>query len=601
MSEDGRLEGCGVNLVWQCSEMNFALSLFKNACQGSAYFYTVSAFMGWAFIEFFAWSIHSVSVATLLVCIQIPCWLGAAFLFCNFICELINRRRDALFWFLILGAAFFSIIGMLTPLIYKSVALVSFGSFPSISPLFQLTFFWLTIGMMIYVIVMSFEYLQQVSGILRIRLSLTMTGIILFFVTGAFMNAVILLYGENKIIPSLGSSLTCIQSILVFTAIMRYRLLTFGIPQAANDLFATSNDGIILFDQDGKVVEINKRARAFFGISPKRAFGLHITDIIPAPYDPSVDYRDLEIVSPTPLSTTTALLTQHPVSQGDEVIGRLLIIRDISQKLQGDEEGGLLEEEISRSQEQKMITIGQLAIGIVHDFNNCLTSIMSAAEVLSEESLPQEEKKSCIDIIRISSSHAAYMSRNLLNFSRKDKKILAPIDISQIVGDTIAILRRTINQKIKILYEKSATDTLIVGDAVMLQNVFLNMGINADHAMPEGGTLTFVMRNIVLEGDSFDDSAFDFKSGAFLEIEIRDTGCGMTPELQQHIFEPFYSLKAQGRGVGLGLSAACGTIQQHNGTIKVNSEIGAGTAFYLYLPLLKKQTTAKGEKEEVKA
>lgn len=270
-------------------------------------------------------------------------------------------------------------------------------------------------------------------------------------------------------------------------------------------------------------------------------------------------------------------------------------------KLQVDEGNVLLEDEIRRSQEQKMIAIGQLASGIMHDFNNCLTGIMGAVELLAEEPLSRQDKEVYLAIIKTSSSQAAQLTRNLLTFSRKGNKILAPIDVARIVGDTIAILKRTINKNITIFYEKSASDTVIIGDDVMLQNVFLNMGINASHAMPEGGTLTFTLRNRVLDENFCEASFFDVEPGAFLEIEIRDTGCGMTPEVQVHIFEPFYTTKERGKGTGLGLAAACGTIQEHHGTINVYSEVEAGTAFHLYLPLSQKQATAKIAKEEVVA
>lgn len=577
----------------------YVFALFKNNRPGNAYLYFVTACMGWTLIDFFAWSIHSVTVATVLLRLQMPCWLGAGFLFCNFVYELVGRRRDAMYWFFALGAAVFSAIGMLTPLIHKSVALVSWGTLPTVGPLFNPAIAWCVVGVTVYGIALSFIHLRRAPGVLRMQLTLILAGIIIFFVAAVFVNVVMVIYGGLITIPSLGSSLTCIQSIFVFAAIVRYQFLAISIPQAASDLFAKSRDGIILFDREGTVVEINGIAQSFFGIDPAQARGLRGVDFIPSPYDPAVDCSDLKIVLTGARSKRVARLSQHPVNQGDEFIGRLLIVRDITQEMRSDEEKALLEEEVRRSQEQKMIAIGQLAGGLAHDFNNCLTGIMGAAQLLAVEPLSSKKKESYIAMIMTASSQAGVLIRNLLTFSRKGNQTSTLIDVARIVGDSISILQRTIDKNITILYENSAADTVIIGDDAMLQNVFLNMGINASHAMPEGGKLTFHLRNTVLDKDFCDASSFEIEPGSFVEIEIRDTGCGMTPEVQGRIFEPFYTTKERGKGTGLGLAAAYGTIQHHHGTITVYSEVGKGTVFHLYLPLSENQATASISEEEV--
>jgi len=135
------------------------------------------------------------------------------------------------------------------------------------------------------------------------------------------------------------------------------------------------------------------------------------------------------------------------------------------------------------------------------------------------------------------------------------------------------------------MVENRAIQSSIIGDDSLLQNAIMNIGINASHAMPNGGELTFTLENLELDEEYCASSPFEIKPGEFLEIAIRDTGCGMSPEIQSHIFEPFFTTKEAGKGTGLGMAAVYGTVQEHNGAITVYSEVGSGTVFRIYLPL----------------
>ncbi|EKD33735.1 MAG: signal transduction histidine kinase, nitrogen specific, NtrB [uncultured bacterium] len=154
-----------------------------------------------------------------------------------------------------------------------------------------------------------------------------------------------------------------------------------------------------------------------------------------------------------------------------------------------------------------------------------------------------------------------------------------------VIDDTVAILRRTIDKKITIVLNLDAELHTIMGDWSQLQNGLLNIGINAGHAMPDGGTLSFCTRALELDELFCQQNPFEIRPGWFIEVIIQDTGCGISPENMKRIFEPFFTTKKQGKGTGLGLAAVYGTAVQHGGAVSVYSEIDRGTEFHLLLPL----------------
>ena len=248
------------------------------------------------------------------------------------------------------------------------------------------------------------------------------------------------------------------------------------------------------------------------------------------------------------------------------------------------ERAGILEQ---LHQSQKIDAIGQLAGGVAHDFNNLLGGIMGAAELLqrSAADVPEAKQRSYAGMIIEASKRAADLTSKLLTFSRKGTKDFAPVDILRVVEDTAEILRRTIDKHINIAVEATPTPRTVTGDASMLGNVFMNLGINASHAMPDGGALLFKVRSLTLDQYYCMASPYTISPGQYVEIQVIDTGCGISPDVQKRIFEPFFTTKSPGQGTGLGLSVVHGTIQDHHGAIHLYSELGVGTAFHIYLPL----------------
>ncbi|HOD53994.1 MAG TPA: ATP-binding protein, partial [Candidatus Cloacimonadota bacterium] len=155
------------------------------------------------------------------------------------------------------------------------------------------------------------------------------------------------------------------------------------------------------------------------------------------------------------------------------------------------------------------------------------------------------------------------------------------------INDSISILNRSIEKRIDIIKDLSATQYEVSGEPSMIQNAFINMGINASHAMPDGGTLTFKTSNVFLDEFFCKHSMFDITPGSYVQIEIIDTGCGISPENMTKIFDPFFTTKEPGKGTGLGLSIVYGLVRDSKGAISVESEMNKGTAFSIYFPISK--------------
>ena len=237
------------------------------------------------------------------------------------------------------------------------------------------------------------------------------------------------------------------------------------------------------------------------------------------------------------------------------------------------------------AQAQKMDAIGQLAGGISHDFNNMLGGILGAGEMLGQYLPDDPRAKKFHHIIMLSATRAADLTGKLLAFSHSSKKASTSVAVHNVINETITILENTTDRRIQIETNLNANPDLIVGDPSQLQSIFLNLGINAVHAMPDGGTLSISTGLIDIDEDFCRTSQFELLPGRFLEIIIKDTGCGIPEEALAKIFEPFYTTREKGKGTGLGLSTVYGMIKQHAGAILVKSELNVGTRFQLLLPL----------------
>jgi signal transduction histidine kinase/ActR/RegA family two-component response regulator len=238
------------------------------------------------------------------------------------------------------------------------------------------------------------------------------------------------------------------------------------------------------------------------------------------------------------------------------------------------------EAELQALESKQLEMVGRLAAGVAHDFNNNLTAIMGSAELLKLELPEQGSALELSDSILQASQRLAELTRQLLAYSRKARMLQTPLDLHVIVGEAVALARRSMDPNITIVTELNANHSTVAGDAALLQSAVLNLLVNARDAMPNGGTL--MVATTTMEFTS--TSGRGLPAGPCVVLEVIDTGRGIPKELVSNIFDPFFTTKPVGKGTGLGLAAVAGTVKAHNGRIEVNSDLQAGTAFRVYLP-----------------
>jgi len=259
-----------------------------------------------------------------------------------------------------------------------------------------------------------------------------------------------------------------------------------------------------------------------------------------------------------------------------KIVNYVAVKRDITEQLQ-------LESKFRQS--QKMETVGQLAGGVAHDFNNILSSIMCYAGFIARELLPNDPKLKDVKGIITSAERAAALTGQLLAFSRR--QILAPkvVDLNRLTGGMTRMLRRVIGEEIKLEVKLRSSACTVNVDSGQIEQVIMNLALNARDAMPGGGTIT-LGTEIINPPEEFFDTHPELSKGSLACLTVRDTGCGMNKEVKSHIFEPFFTTKEQGKGTGLGLSTVFGVVKQSHGEIEVESEPGKGSVFTVYLPLV---------------
>ncbi|HPG41684.1 MAG TPA: response regulator [bacterium] len=235
-------------------------------------------------------------------------------------------------------------------------------------------------------------------------------------------------------------------------------------------------------------------------------------------------------------------------------------------------------------QAQKMDSIGNLAGGVAHDFNNMLGGIMGYASLLLYN-ITDEKNRTYVENIISSAERAADLTRQLLAFGRRGKNLIENININDIVQQVLKIIKHTIDKSIKISITLNPKTALIDGDPTQIEQTVMNLLINAVESMPTGGLLNIKTDNTFLDS-RYCENHPNVNPGVFLKLSISDTGYGMTEEVQKHIFEPFFTTKKDGhvKGTGLGLATVYGIIRNHNGIIEVESQVNKGSTFTVYFP-----------------
>jgi len=265
-----------------------------------------------------------------------------------------------------------------------------------------------------------------------------------------------------------------------------------------------------------------------------------------------------------------------------------VIVTDVSERLRAEEERQALEERARTS--QKMEAIGTLAGGIAHDYNNLLTGILGYSNMLArqfEEGTPQHKSAA---LIERSARRAADLTKKLLGFARRGKLQDTAVDMHRVIRDTVAIVGRAIDKRIAIALDLGASDSVVTGDPSQLEQVVMNLAVNAKEAIGEAGEITF-RSDVRSLGDGSSDLPPGLAPGRYFLMTVADDGKGMSPEVRERIFEPFYTTHPHGQGSGMGLAMVYGIVENHRGAIVVDSAPGEGACLTVYLPAARRATS----------
>ncbi len=380
-----------------------------------------------------------------------------------------------------------------------------------------------------------------------------------------------------------------IQAVLAVTRdITQRRQAEIDLRQSAEryrDLMEGARDAIFTVSPDGTIISLNMATETMTGLPRGEWIGNKFLNLV-HPDDLRLAFEMFELVmrGERPPSFELRIpgkagrdisieFTLTPRWVSGKVAGALGVGRDISERKR-------LEEQLLQA--QKMEAIGQLSGGIAHDFNNILTVIHGNASLLQFELRGGESVEYARQILQ-AAERAAGLTRQLLLFSRKQVMQTKALNLNEVVANITKMLQRILGEHISLNSHYASNLPLVRGDAGMFEQVLVNLVVNARDAMPDGGVLT-----ISTEVQSFDEvSALqnsNRKPGGYVCLKVADTGHGIAPEHLPHVFEPFFTTKEVGKGTGLGLASVYGILQQHQGWIELETQVGKGTTFHIYVP-----------------
>jgi len=352
-------------------------------------------------------------------------------------------------------------------------------------------------------------------------------------------------------------------------------------------LVENSNDAIIGKTLDGIITHWNSGAQRIYGYSAAEIIGKSVSILFPSGGSSEIIEMMEKIKGGERVVTSDTIRVRHdgkeihvaltlsPIKDsGGQVFGVSTVARDVT-------ENKRLEAMFRQS--QKMEAVGQLAGGVAHDFNNLLGVILGYSELLLDRMSPSDPERKSIEEIQKASERGALLTRQLLAFSRK--QVLEPkvLDLNAVVKGMEKMLHRIIGEHMESLVVLNPALGRVRADSGQLEQVILNLVVNARDAMLQGGKLTIETANVQLDAE-YAAQHPSTVPGPHVMVSVSDTGCGMDEKTKAHIFEPFFSTKDSGKGTGLGLSTVYGIVKQSEGSIWVYSEVGIGTTFKVYLP-----------------
>ena len=362
------------------------------------------------------------------------------------------------------------------------------------------------------------------------------------------------------------------------------------------DLFEHSPDMYHIVNHEGVIISCNQTEAERLGYRKDELIGHAITKLYPPPYhaealsllnESFANNREIKGLEEQMVHGNGELIDVSVSSsliydESRKPILMRVVARDITEKKK-------MEAKILHA--QRIDSIGNLAGGVAHDFNNILTSILGSTTIMKRKMKKNDRWFRIVDIIETAAKRGASLTRQLLTFARKNNVQFRPIILNDIIEETLHLFEHSIDKTISVKKILTPDVCLINGDDGQVQQALLNLLINARDAMPEGGVIAVQSEKI-----NFDtrvrSALSESRTGEYVVISVTDHGIGMERGIQQRIFEPFFTTKDQGKGTGLGLAVVYGVVNSHNGFITVQSEPGLGSQFTMYFPLLKESERA---------
>ena len=362
------------------------------------------------------------------------------------------------------------------------------------------------------------------------------------------------------------------------------RLTQFSVDRAG--------DAAYWMGPDGRLLYVNERACEVLGYSRDELLSMKIQDINPdfPPERWDAHWADLRARQSFTIESRhrakdgrlipVEVTANHIEFDGKEY--NCASARDLTDRKRAEEESRHLQSQLIQA--QKMEALGLLAGGIAHDFNNLLTGILGYANLLSRRKGDDPEVAKAAGAIQSASERASQLTARLLGFARQGKNLNVPVNLERIVGGVVALLERTQDRRIRIVTSFDSAAAFVSGDPSQMDQVVMNLAVNACDAMPDGGRLKITTERVALD-DAFCREREGLAPGGYLLLSVADTGAGIPAENLERIFDPFFTTKGQGKGTGLGLSMVFGIVKNHGGCVDVRSEVGVGSEFRVYLPL----------------
>jgi PAS domain S-box-containing protein len=353
--------------------------------------------------------------------------------------------------------------------------------------------------------------------------------------------------------------------------------------------FNAMSDIVTLQNLDLRIIRANRAAGEALGVAADMLIGRHCYEVFRGASEPCENCPELSTLGNQRLHAReiehpnlgrTFLVSASPIIDSNGVSrGLVHVARDITAQKKFESQ---------LQQIRKMEAVGILAAGVAHDFNNILTGVLGYSELILQEAATDTSLRQDVEQIIELGRRGAGLTRQLLAFSRNHPRDTSVVNLNDLVGNLMKMLGRLLGEDIKIVFNPAPDLGLIKADLGQMEQIILNLAMNARDAMPDGGTIVIKTANVEFDADQLKQHP-DSTPGSHVMLSVSDTGMGMDQDTMEHIYEPFFTTKEVGQGTGLGLSTLYGIVQQHRGSILASSQPGCGTVFKIFLPSMPEQ------------